>query len=350
MKRVTKKLVLFLALAVACVLGMKADAYAADKIANLNTLYYVDGSSGMDGDNYYMVTLPKSGRLTVQYSVSESDYGWGEDLIIYDAAGNELYVQNASRGRTSSGYVDLVSGQYKLVYSDSKYFKGSFKLIFQSAGETLKDSLEDKHDTLMTAAYINSTNKTVKAQFAKNNNTDYFKLIVKKDGIYKITINSKEIKYTDFQMTDEFGEFNYQQSDIPAGKRVFKIPVKKGIYYLMFYNNNSSTGKYSFTTKLVGGTKTYISKVKNSSKRAAKVTWKRKSDVSGYQVQIALNKGFTKGKKNSMVTTNAQSSKTFKYLKKGKTYYVRVRTYTLTPNNKKVYSAWSAVKAVKIKK
>ena len=38
-----------------------------------------------------------------------------------------------------------------------------------------------------------------------------------------------------------------------------------------------------------------------------------------------------------------------KKLKKKKTYYVRVRAYTLS-NGKKVYGKWSSVKKVKIKK
>lgn len=40
---------------------------------------------------------------------------------------------------------------------------------------------------------------------------------------------------------------------------------------------------------------------------------------------------------------------TVKKLKKKKTYYMRVRAYTLW-NGKKVYGKWSSVKKVKIKK
>lgn len=349
MKRVTKKLVLFLALAVACVLGMKSDAYAADKIANFNTVYYVDGSVGAEGDNYYKFTLPTSGKLTIQYTATTAHW-WGADLSIYDYANNKLYVKNLDAKQSSNESINLVSGQYILYYCEDDDFSGSFKLLFTSAGETLKDSLTDKHDTILTAAYINSTNKTIKAQFAKNNNTDFYRVKVKKDGIYTLTTNTTDITSMNFKMQDEFGEFNYEQNNIPAGKRVFKIPVKKGTYYLSFVNRSDKTGIYKFTTKLSNATKSSVSSVKNSAKKALKVTWKRKSNVDGYQVQIALDKKFKKSKKTSTVTTKTQSSKTFKKLKKGKKYYARVRTYTLTPNGKKVYSAWSAAKSVKIRK
>ena len=49
-------------------------------------------------------------------------------------------------------------------------------------------------------------------------------------------------------------------------------------------------------------------------------------------------------------STTTKTSVRFKKLKKGKTYYVKVRAYKKDSANSKVYGSYSAVKKVKIKK
>lgn len=83
--------------------------------------------------------------------------------------------------------------------------------------------------------------------------------------------------------------------------------------------------------------------------RAKNVKGKKLSvTISGtakcFELQYGTNKKFKKAKK-VILTKKSYTKK----LKKGKTYYVRVRGYNLK-NGKKLYSAWSNVKKVKIKK
>ncbi len=78
------------------------------------------------------------------------------------------------------------------------------------------------------------------------------------------------------------------------------------------------------------------------------VKWNKNASANGYQVQFATNKGFTKNKKTVTVKKAKTVSTTWKKGTKGKTYYVRVRTYK-TVNGKKYYSIWSVVKKVKAK-
>lgn len=89
-----------------------------------------------------------------------------------------------------------------------------------------------------------------------------------------------------------------------------------------------------------------IKSVKNNKKKSFKIKWKKVKGAKGYQVKYALNKKFTKGKK---VKNTKKLSLTVKKLKK-KTYFVKVRAYTLTKDGKKVYGSWSKIKKVKIKK
>ena len=74
-----------------------------------------------------------------------------------------------------------------------------------------------------------------------------------------------------------------------------------------------------------------------------------KSRITGYQVQTATNKSFTAGKKTYKVKGYSKTARTFKNLKGGKKYYVRVRTYKVV-DGETYYSKWSKVKSVTTKK
>ncbi|MCR4709426.1 MAG: chitobiase/beta-hexosaminidase C-terminal domain-containing protein [Clostridiales bacterium] len=88
--------------------------------------------------------------------------------------------------------------------------------------------------------------------------------------------------------------------------------------------------------------------------KALTANWKKLSStkrkkITGFQVQIATNKTFTKNAKLVTVKGKTAVKKTIKKLKAGKRYYVRVRTYKIK-NSKKYISNWSKIKYVKTKK
>lgn len=95
--------------------------------------------------------------------------------------------------------------------------------------------------------------------------------------------------------------------------------------------------------------KAKLSAVKSKKTKSLKASWKKsKGAVTGYEVQVALNKKFTKSAKTYTIKKAKTTSKTIKKLKKKKKYYVRVRAFKTIDNQKK-YGAWSAVKSVKCK-
>ena len=109
---------------------------------------------------------------------------------------------------------------------------------------------------------------------------------------------------------------------------------------------------FSKTTiaKIKAPAKTTI-KLGSAKKTSLKVTWKKVSGASAYQVQYSTSSKF-KGAKTVKVSSKS-ASKTLTKLKKNKKYYVRVRSYkTIKENNKNknLYSAWSAKKSLKTKK
>ena len=91
------------------------------------------------------------------------------------------------------------------------------------------------------------------------------------------------------------------------------------------------TTKKSITVvdkKIVAPGKVKITKAKNVSKKKIKLTWKKQSKALVYQVKYSY---------------------TLSGLKKKKTYYIKVRGYTLK-KGKRLYGKWSTVKKVKVKK
>lgn len=107
-------------------------------------------------------------------------------------------------------------------------------------------------------------------------------------------------------------------------------------------------GKYSsiLTVKTVPETTTKLTL--KAGKKQLTASWSKVSDISGYEVQYSTSKKFTKKTTKTVTAKKSSKKTTIKKLKKGKKYYVRVRTYK-TVNGKKVYSGWSTVKSVKVK-
>ena len=77
------------------------------------------------------------------------------------------------------------------------------------------------------------------------------------------------------------------------------------------------------------------------------VSWKRVTGASGYQVGYSLKK--KSGYKTATVNKGSKTKYMRKGLKKGKTYYVKVRAYR-TVKGKKVYGSWSVLQALSLKK
>lgn len=100
------------------------------------------------------------------------------------------------------------------------------------------------------------------------------------------------------------------------------------------------------TLRLTG---TSLVSVKNNAARSMKARWKKNNQAAGYQLQYALDASFAKGTKTLTIKKAGTLTKAVKKLKKGKKYYVKIRTYKVY-NAITGYSAWSGSKTVKIRK
>lgn len=93
--------------------------------------------------------------------------------------------------------------------------------------------------------------------------------------------------------------------------------------------------------------------VKAAGKRKLQVRWKKDARATGYEVQHSTDRKFRKGIKGASVKKKGISAKTLASLKKGKTYYVRVRAYKSVKSGGrtiKLYGPWSSTaKSRKVK-
>jgi hypothetical protein len=192
------------------------------------------------------------------------------------------------------------------------------------------------------------------------------------DSLRKVTIPSSVtsigtgIVWTRYLWISDNSHVVYAKIYAPEGSYAIQYAKENNISYNGSYNSgaggNSGTGGisgededeksvngYSGTTiktvKIVPG-KVNISKVTSSKSKTIRVTWKKNSQVDGYQIQYAKNAKFTKGQKTVTVKGKSKVSKTISKLKKKTTYYVRIRGYKKV-NGITYYGAWS--KKVKIK-
>lgn len=90
-----------------------------------------------------------------------------------------------------------------------------------------------------------------------------------------------------------------------------------------------------------------LKSVKSTKTRTAVLTWKKNKKATGYEIYMSTKKA-SGYKKITTVKNWKKITYTKKKLKKDKKYYFKVRAYK-TVEGKKYYSAYSKVKAVKVK-
>ncbi|MGN0702858.1 MAG: hypothetical protein ACI4KL_06785 [Lentihominibacter sp.] len=116
--------------------------------------------------------------------------------------------------------------------------------------------------------------------------------------------------------------------------------------YAEYGTDQKESGKWVTATAKTTIGKAAVSSLTSKSKKLT-VKWKSVSGASAYDVYVGTNSAVTKG---LVKYTNVKSlSKVTKKLKKGKTYYVKVRARVTNSKGTTVYGAWSTAKKIKCK-
>ena len=94
--------------------------------------------------------------------------------------------------------------------------------------------------------------------------------------------------------------------------------------------------------------KTNLKSAKRISSKKIKLSWKKNAKADQYEIQYSTSKKFTKSKTKTLKAGKNKSAKTLSGLKKGKTYYIRIRSYSYADGLVGI-GEWSKVKKVKMK-
>ena len=153
--------------------------------------------------------------------------------------------------------------------------------------------------------------------------------------IYRRTGNSK--KWVNIATVSGSNTLVYTDGSVKAGTTyTYTVRAYKGSA-LSAYNKNGSR-----IVRLTAPVQ-----YKPSSKASGKLTvrWKKAAGASGYQIQYAASRSM----RGARTVSTSAMTRTLSGLKKGSTYYVRIRAYKKV-SGKTYYSTWSSVKNAKIKK
>ena len=121
---------------------------------------------------------------------------------------------------------------------------------------------------------------------------------------------------------------------------------QKYVYKVVAYYNGNQTVSSAYSNVKTGYrlSTMKVSSLTNKKGKKLYVKWAKNSKSTGYQIE------YVTGKTTKKVSASVKSkSKTISKLKKGKTYYVRIRAYKKVSGTT-YYGAWSGKKKVTIKK
>lgn len=261
------------------------------------------------GQSYYLYTKPGT-ELNLGWiqDVEEDDYEYSHNFY---ATKSETYYISAYNDSEANESFTVLAGQQ---------FTGTV---------TKEDSRGDGIYYYMPAL---SGQYTFEVTSSDSEADPYLSI-----GMMKGT-NWSALKAKDRQATSTFGKMSVT-ANLQAGK----------CYAISVGDENESY--YPYTLALtqkpsVSVNKVAVKKAVSTKSRKATVTWKKGKGVNGYQITYSLKKNFRKAKSVDVAGTKAKVI--LKRLKKGKTYYVKVRAFKAVEGNK-YYGAYSKKLKVKVK-
>lgn len=190
-------------------------------------------------------------------------------------------------------------------------------------GTALRTFTIKKADNKITASSITKTWKSTSQSFSINAG-------VKGKTKLTYTSNQKNVTVSSSGRVTVKGKF--------TGTAVITIKAAATSNY------EAAVKKISVTVKPL---QTALSAITNPKAGKLYACWKKNISGSGYQIQCSTSRTFS-GAVQKTISGNTVTSVQFS-VKKGKTYYVRIRTVKKS-GNKTYYSGWSSVKTLKIRK
>jgi len=283
-------------------------------------------------DSFYEFVIANTGENHMNYAIYENKEAtkkveesgiWAKTTKTYNmgkAIKNHIYYVKVwgdagstykfNVVKTSDDISDEVAGAKKLVLNESKKYN-------------IQNVLDTDYFTFETTDYVNYTLK-----FSNNSSIDpmTIRIYSGKDCLD----NQKVCEYTIYSKKSVIGNSA-------------KLKLKRFKKYYVKITGKSGTYTIGVNVTAPGSVKTSKAGKKNVS-----IKWKKVSRATGYEIYRAQGKN---GKYKKITTIKKAGTVKFtdkKGLQKGKTYCYKIRAYKKA-KGKTYYSAFSAVKTVKIK-
>ena len=296
-------------------------------------------------DNVRSVKLPK----TVEWFYINKP---SSDLKIY-CYSNSKALEIAKKNNYKYELLDPHTHSYtSKVTTAATCTKEGVKTFTCSCGDTYTEKIAKtahKYTTKVIAPTYDAQGYTLHTcSVCGDSYKDNYKAKLTKASIAKATVSGIKNKYYT-------GKALTQAPVVKLGSKT----LKSGTDYTVTYKNNKAVGKATVTitgkgnytgtvskTFKINPKKTTLKTATSPKTKQLKVTYSKVSGATGYQITYSTSSKFAKASTKS--ANSSKTSKTISKLTKGKTYYVKVRTYK-TVKGTKYYSGYSAVKKVKVK-
>lgn len=306
--------------------------------------------------SHAIITIPES----VNYIGASAFEGWhvfNKFFVVEDSYAYKWALNNNTNPNLAITIVQK-SGEHYYYYETTKY------ATCTESGEAIgKCSVCDKSETVDIPATGHSVETTVTTASLTENGISVSCCTTCGEVLSEKTIYRPKT----FKLSAAAYSF-----DGKVKKPTVKITDANGKtiaaanYTVSYASGCKNVGSYKVTIKMKGnytGTKTLTFKINpkgttvkslTAAKKALTVKWTKQatkmstSVITGYQIQLATDKAFTKNVKNVTVKGYSAVSKKVTGLKAKTTYYVRIRTYK-TVSGTNYYSPWSAAKYKKTK-
>lgn len=346
---------------------------------NLNEGMILKGSAFRDCDSLEKVIIPRNidFYLTTTSNAGRPNCGFAQcdslEKVIIQGAGNVSIGQSKNSHKNALGeglfYQCPSLKEVEIETEDIEYVSSdTFDMTNNPTFKVYKGSTAEQ--TLKNAGYLTG------------GNTKYYDVDVSE--LEKAILKAKDIDTSKFTV-ESVSQYNKALTEAQALlKQEYPLPseVNKSIESLnnaisSLVDKKPSTDKTSpnddfvkteptSSSTLLPNKKVTVSlniqnsikkakviklKVKSKTKKKLKITWKKISKATGYQIQLSKKKNFKNNIFNKQTTKNKITFS--KKLKSKKIYYVKVRAYYTYKNSKdeiqSVYSKWSKKLKVKMK-
>ena len=222
---------------------------------------------------------------------------------------------------------------YKVSYSNNKNI-GTAKILIKGIGEYEGEKTVTFNIIPPKVTNLKSSKKTynsITLSWDKIDNVTGYK-------VYRYDVKTESYKL--IKTISDASTTSYTNSKLTsATKYLYKVRSYKIV------NNKTHNGDYSSSLAATTKPPTPTVKLTSPSTKKIKLTWTNiSSRTTGYNIYMATSKNGTY--KN--IGSTSKKSFTKGSLKKGKTYYFKVRAYR-TIDGKKVYSSYSSIKSIKCK-